>query len=845
MASFTDAISQFNPYVKQLSVDDMARVGMYKQQQYDQGVQKVQSYIDNVAGMDVANNADKAYLQSKLNQLGSNLKYVAAGDFSNQQVISSVGGMATQIIKDENIQNAVSSTAAYKKGISEMDDAKKKGTLGASNAAHFNRKAQEWLSSPEVGQRFNTGYTPYTDVNKKVIDTISKIHSNADFKDIGSVINADGTVNSNKIVDALNRQGYEAVTEGQIRTILNATLDSTDLNQLRLDGELNLQGYDKDALARFATVDYDKSKRTYLSQLQQASKDLLITNDPNKQRQLNESIDYYKRALGYDGQKGALDESYENTLASISKDPDAARGLIHTKNYIDQIANGFAWAHVKSEIVANPLKDVYFKTKGLELDYIQRNDDVKDKAVKNLIAQGHLRVAESAEGRALDAIKPIPTVFVGSGDAVTDNLESYKNFNNATSQLDGDNANILNEIAKSKSSITTKVDPKDIREAIENGTFKPETDAERQWINTYKKNQNTIANQKAMLDEFNNQSAKEITGGITQKQVIDATLSKIPPLVFKNSGEKFTAKEVFDYMSKERTVSTHVGRGVYTTSLTTDDSELTPRERLLKSKLGTREVFANSKMGKTGNAFLDSYLEKLSPIVNTNKDFTNQINILTAQKLAPYTGTFKTESAAVIHKDENAEKQFISSLTNVIEADIEQRVAGPQYDPATALKLLTSKASKDLEQQVVRKGDEYYIKLTDKTEPGNTQLIKVPANIISDSPSLGASFLNLNTDVAQVLLNGNGSTNAFNDYKHARYQQNGYVTLPINVDLVRQNGNLYPVFRVQTKNGPLKYTGKSPVSSVTDFETWLSGSTDQSMLNQIRLLEPNIDKLIK
>jgi hypothetical protein len=843
MASFTDAISQFNPYVKQLSVDEMAKVGMFKQQQYDQGVQKVQSYIDNVAGMDVAHNADKAYLQSKLNQLGSNLKYVAAGDFSNQQVISSVGGMATQIIKDENIQNAVSSTASYKKGIAEMDEAKKKGTLGASNAAHFNRKAQEWLSNPEAGQRFNTGYTPYTNVNKKVIDTISKIHSNADFKDIGSVINPDGTVNSAKITDALNRQGYEAVTEGQIRTVLNATLDATDLNQLRLDGELNLQGYDKDALARVATVDYDKSKRTYLSQLQQASKDLLITNDTNKQRQLNESIDYYKRALGYDGQKGALDESYENTLASISKDPDTARGLIHTKNYIDQIANGFAWAHVKSEIVASPLKDVYFKTKNLELDYIQRNDTVKDQAIKNLISQGHLEVARSAEQRAIDKDKVRPPLFIGSGDQVTDNLESYKNFNNATSKLDGDNAGILTEIAKSKSSITTKVDPKDIREAIENGTFKPETDAERQWVNTYKKNQNTIANQKAMIDELENQSAKEITGGLNQKQVLDEELRSAGNLTI--GGVQFSSKEVFNFLKKEKQVaSSPDGRGVSKVTLEIDpNEELTPREKLLYSKMGTR--YTNQNTNSTGNATMDNYLHKIKGSIVKNRNFTDQVNILTAQKLAPYSGTFKTESAAVIHKDENAEKQFVSALTNVIEADIEQRVAGPQYDPATALKLLTSKASKDLEQQVVRKGDEYYIKLTDKTEPGNMQLIKVPANVISDSPSLGASFLNVDTDLAQVLLSGNGSTNAFNDYKHARYQQNGYVTLPINVDLVRQSGNLYPVFRVQTKNGPLKYTGKSPVSSVNDFETWLSGSTDQSMLNQIRLLEPNIDKLIK
>ena len=67
MASFTDQISQFNPYIQQLPIDAMVKVGMYKQQQYDQGVQKIQSYVDNIAGMDLYRPQDKAYLQSKLN----------------------------------------------------------------------------------------------------------------------------------------------------------------------------------------------------------------------------------------------------------------------------------------------------------------------------------------------------------------------------------------------------------------------------------------------------------------------------------------------------------------------------------------------------------------------------------------------------------------------------------------------------------------------------------------------------------------------------------------------------------------------------------------------------------
>jgi len=120
MASFTDILPQFNPYIQQLPVDAMVQVGMEKQRRYDEGVQKIQTQIDNIAGMDVIRDVDKAYLQSKLNELGNNLKTVAAGDFSNFQLVNSVSGMANQIGKDPIIQGAVGSTAWYRKQRADM-----------------------------------------------------------------------------------------------------------------------------------------------------------------------------------------------------------------------------------------------------------------------------------------------------------------------------------------------------------------------------------------------------------------------------------------------------------------------------------------------------------------------------------------------------------------------------------------------------------------------------------------------------------------------------------------------------------------------------------------------------
>jgi len=146
MASFTDVIPQFNPYIQQLPVEAMVKVGMEKQERYDQGLQRIQSQIDQVAGLSIARPQDKQYLQSKLNDLGSKLKTVAAGDFSNYQLVNSVAGMAGSVAKDANVIASVQSTAqrkALQERIQKDTDA---GKYNPANNYLFNLTDQEWFN---------------------------------------------------------------------------------------------------------------------------------------------------------------------------------------------------------------------------------------------------------------------------------------------------------------------------------------------------------------------------------------------------------------------------------------------------------------------------------------------------------------------------------------------------------------------------------------------------------------------------------------------------------------------------------------------------------------------------
>jgi hypothetical protein len=107
MASYTDEIMQFNPYVSQIPVEDYVRSGMMQQQNYNQGVQQVQSFISQVAGLPVVGEANVNYLKERMAELRSKISGSVSGDFGKNSLVTQIGSMASQIAKDPNIQNSV------------------------------------------------------------------------------------------------------------------------------------------------------------------------------------------------------------------------------------------------------------------------------------------------------------------------------------------------------------------------------------------------------------------------------------------------------------------------------------------------------------------------------------------------------------------------------------------------------------------------------------------------------------------------------------------------------------------------------------------------------------------
>ena len=356
MASFTDQIQTFNPYVsKSPLIEAMVTVGTQKQQQYDQGVQKIQGYIDSIAGMDVVTDADKKYLQSKLNDLGSKLKTVAAGDFSNQQLVNSVGGMATQIIKDPTVQNAVYSTANYRKELSRLQKDIDEGKSNPANIDYFNKRANTWLSSDKPGQKFSGSYIPYFDVQKFAKETFDAIKP--DGLTIDQVYETD--TNGNIKLDKLGRRIFSPMMkrleqEGRFPEKVRQTIDQI-FSDARVSQQLDISGQ----------YEYKNYSPELLSQKINLQREELLSKYDNEIYELG-----LKKGTGKDVQaqidalelkKNNIKSQYDDLIAVAQDNPDSIRSLLYKNDVRSRFTTMFSEMKTKETMENNPGWESNFK----------------------------------------------------------------------------------------------------------------------------------------------------------------------------------------------------------------------------------------------------------------------------------------------------------------------------------------------------------------------------------------------------------------------------------------------------------------------------------------------------
>lgn len=608
MASWADKIPTFNPYVQQLPVEAMVKVGMAKQQQYEEGVQKIQTSIDNVAGLDVANDVDKKYLQSKLNSLGNNLKLVAAGDFSNFQLVNSVSGMAKQITKDQNVINAVSSTSWLRKQQAEMEKAISEGKSSQANQWDFGEKANRYLNSTKAGEKFNGRYTQYTDVNKKWLEVFKTLHPSITEEDMPYVKNNDGTINYGKTAAAMTEISKETVSEQQIADALRSSLTPDDLNQLSINGRYQFQSAGPEQLNQYSTKKYESAVKGYDGYIKHFEGLANMSNaDPEVKKQALASIDYYKKA-----KENAKIELSEDLELSISN-PDEAKSNIYKNGAIEEFAHAYSWESNKLKISENPILSAEYKEKNYRLDVAKYDLSVKAekfnqwkdiKTLENSDRDYDLKLKElvlKTTGSQSGAV-----VYGGKATNIKDPLTAM---NNDAVESDAAANSIISKYAKANN---VNFDTAQKRfEAYRRGD---KTAIDSRWqgeAQNWKKNTTESEN----ILEAIALTKKEVYSSDEAKIAnakFKADVNALPALKYNINGKvySFTKEELVEYTKKTKPITATYGLNI-------TNKPLTLKEKILDS-ISKNDITAANNLNKYRVAVDNNYrnIKKLDDRVN-------------------------------------------------------------------------------------------------------------------------------------------------------------------------------------------------------------------------------------
>jgi len=406
MASFTDQIPKFNPYIQQLPVEAMVKVGMEKQKRYDEGIQKIQSYIDNIAGLELSKTVHKQYLQSKLNELGNNLRTVAAGDFSNFQLVNSVGGMVNQITKDPVVQNAVASTQRVKKGDEEVEAARKDGKGSAQNDAWWLQQKNSWFNDGDVKSSFSGQYTPYTDLPKKWLEIQKSLEATEISKDLpflqddqGRFLDAEGNLLPPGAKPVLNdvmiRKIFKGKSPQAIKNAITSSMNENDIRQLNIDGWYHYRNTTPTELRGIAAADQNE----YIGQLNTQ------LNNLETLKQLNPSNAQYQDKIEEEIKRVKDDYNnsltkYNETLSFIDRNPDAFKTAIYGQKAINDFAKKNSNLSETQQILNSPYQEKLARDRQYQLAVDTYFENVRHhKATEAISWQNYLLSAAEAEAK--------------------------------------------------------------------------------------------------------------------------------------------------------------------------------------------------------------------------------------------------------------------------------------------------------------------------------------------------------------------------------------------------------------------------------------------------------------
>lgn len=479
MASFLDTTPKFTPYIQTTPYETMAKVGMLKQKQYDEGVQKIQGYVDQIAGLDIYKTEDQNYLKSLLLQVGEKTKGFAGADFSDQQIQDSVAGQIKKIAKDPLVQTAVYSTQNIRKGDAEMEQERITGKGAVENEFYWSKLKQKYLSDGKAGSVFGQKYFHYRDINSRLKTLAQEV--GVDSQLVQNLFNPDGSLNKVTVETMVKGKDtnkiYQAFVNG---------LTPDDYRQIAITGQYKYGGLNGSDLIKTLAESNDSFIKTANSRLIDIKEKIAeyekakIKATPTELAAINAKID--NLTADYAKTENSVLEAQTGFGETVSKIEsgdedfiDAVRGRIHTNTFLNSMSYTFSEKESYVKYHENPLWKANFEERKFAHDVWKDKQD---------LAYKYASLAQQKEENKLKRIElgleTVPRTGPIEGEEIdVENRvkEDYQNANNTREGL----YRQIGEMALKQAGFTNPQ-----AEAEKNGKIYGKTPAE--WLSEYGRN---------------------------------------------------------------------------------------------------------------------------------------------------------------------------------------------------------------------------------------------------------------------------------------------------------------------------------------------------------------------
>jgi hypothetical protein len=427
MASYTDAINQFNPYVQQLPIELMMKVGMQKQAQYDQGVQKIQQSIDNVAGLDIYSNVDKQHLQSKMNELGNRLRTVAAGDFSNQQLVNSTAGMTGSIIKDPTIRAAVQSTAHIKSQFEKIKELEKKGLTDKHNDDFFADRLNAYANRKDLTDAkgnpitFGEDYYAHVDFSKALKEEL--IGAGLDERTIEEILETDPVTKQPKLynVPIMDKDGKKQLVDKAGKPLFEKKVKYADIKvvekiatnraaveagmrnvfrrgdvkkQLEIDGWANYRNTDVETLLNPLIEKHQELDSLFDQDRLNIANLASAENISPEEKTL-----YEERLKKLDSDKAESEKEFANIYEFAKNNPEAFKQNYYETSVKNDLMKEFLKENVAKTFETNPGKEQENWDQRMAFDILKENNNVKYQNASLAISAKNAAISADANKR--------------------------------------------------------------------------------------------------------------------------------------------------------------------------------------------------------------------------------------------------------------------------------------------------------------------------------------------------------------------------------------------------------------------------------------------------------------